>query len=120
MKIQITPLAESKLQASLKERPGLFKLFFDTEGCGCDGIHVLLIVHEADAGDAAIETDGLPFVISRQQEIFYEDNMRLDADERISSFKLDSNSQIYSRNILVRDVRSTDIPQPAAGTLCDI
>ncbi|MNC36993.1 hypothetical protein D3C75_855410 [compost metagenome] len=79
---------------------------------------MLLIVNQAEPGDAAIETDSLPFVISRQQEIFYEDNMRLDADERIPSFKLDSHSQIYGKNILVRDTRGTDGPQQAAGTLC--
>ncbi|OKP83748.1 iron-sulfur cluster biosynthesis family protein [Paenibacillus sp. P32E] len=81
---------------------------------------MLLVVNQAEAGDTTIETDNLPFVISRQQEIFYEDSMRLDADERISSFKLDSNSQIYGMNILVRDVRSTGMPLETTGTLCSV
>lgn len=116
MKIQVTPVAENKLRASLNNEPGVFKLFYDTEGCGCDGINVLLIVNQAEDGDTPIEAGTLPFIISRQQEIFYEDNMRLDAEERFSSFKLDSHSQIYGKNILVRDVRSSHTPQAAAGT----
>ncbi|WP_342435981.1 iron-sulfur cluster biosynthesis family protein [Paenibacillus sp. FSL L8-0436] len=111
MKIQITPLAERKLKERLGDQPGLFKLFYDTEGCGCDGINVLLIVNEAQSGDVSIDADELPFIISRQQEIFYEEQMRLDAEERFSSFKLDSHSQIYGKNILVRDLRNTEVPQ---------
>ncbi|MEK4059017.1 MULTISPECIES: iron-sulfur cluster biosynthesis family protein [Paenibacillus] len=120
MKIQITPLAERKLKERLGDQPGLFKLFYDTEGCGCDGINVLLIVSEAQSGDVSIDAHELPFIISRQQEIFYEEQMRLDAEERFSSFKLDSHSQIYGKNILVRDLRNTEVPQPGAGIACEV
>lgn len=51
MMIQVTPLAERKLKERLEDQPGLFKLFYDTEGCGCDGINVLISVSEVeDAG----------------------------------------------------------------------
>ncbi len=106
MRIQVTPLAEKKLKERLGAQPGIFKLFYDTEGCGCDGINVLTIVYEAEKGDSVIEAGTLPFIISRQQEIFYEEKMRLDTEEQFSSFKLDSNSQIYGSNILVRDLRT--------------
>jgi uncharacterized protein YqkB len=106
MMIQVTPLAERKLKERLGDQPGFFKLFYDTEGCGCDGINVLLMVSEKEVGDSTIEAGSLPFIVSRQQEIFYEDKMRLDAEERFSSFKLNSDSQIYSNNILVREMRN--------------
>lgn len=120
MHIQVTPLAERKLTERLGGRPGLFKLFFDTEGCGCDGINVLLIVDEAAPGDIVIETGSLPFIVSGQQEIFYEERMRLDGEERFSSFKLDSDSQIYGKNILVRDIRNSGISPSPADALCGI
>lgn len=111
MMIQVTPLAERKLKERLEDRPGFFKLFYDTEGCGCDGINVLLIVSKVEDGDSTIEAGSLPFIVSRQQEIFYEDHIRLDTEERFSSFKLDSDSQIYGKNILVRDMRNVSTIQ---------
>lgn len=89
----------------------IFKLFYDTVGCGCDGINVLLIVSEVEQGDSRIETNSLPFIVSRQQEIFYEDKLRLDAEERFSSYKLVSDSQIYGNNIMVRDMRNVSTIQ---------
>jgi hypothetical protein len=65
MMIQVTPLAERKLKERLEDQPGFFKLFYDTEGCGCDGINVLLIVSEVEDGDSRIESDSLPFIVSR-------------------------------------------------------
>lgn len=110
--IQVTPLAERKLKERLGDQPGFFKLFYDTVGCGCDGINVLLIVSEVEQGDSRIETNSLPFIVKmRQQEIFYEDKMRLDAEERFSSYKLVSDSQIYGNNIMVRDMRNVSTIQ---------
>lgn len=111
MMIQVTPLAERKLKERLGDQPGFFKLFYDTVGCGCDGINVLLIVSEVEQGDSRIETNSLPFIVSKQQEIFYEDKMRLDAEERFSSYKLVSDSQIYGNNIMVRDMRNVSTIQ---------
>lgn len=72
---------------------------------------MLLIVSEVEQGDSRIETNSLPFIVSRQQEIFYEDKMRLDAEERFSSYKLVSDSQIYGNNIMVRDMRNVSTIQ---------
>ncbi|NUU61462.1 iron-sulfur cluster biosynthesis family protein [Paenibacillus agri] len=118
MIIQVTPLAERKLKERLGDQPGIFKLFYDTQGCGCDGINVLLIVDQAGPEDLRIDAGGLPFIVSRQQEIFYEDKMRLDGEERFTSFKLDSDSQIYGKNILIRDIRGTEAPLPGEGAAC--
>ncbi|UQZ32153.1 hypothetical protein C2I18_00450 [Paenibacillus sp. PK3_47] len=120
MHIRLTPLAERKLTEKLDGRPGLFRLFFDTESCGCDGITVLLIVDEAAPGDIPVETGSLPFVVSGQQEIFYEEHMRLDSEEHYSSFKLDSDSQIYSRNIQVRDIRGSGASSAPSSASCSI
>ncbi|WP_306431092.1 hypothetical protein [Paenibacillus sp. XY044] len=38
MIILIDPYTEEKLVKSLAGRPGFFKLFYDTENCGCNGV----------------------------------------------------------------------------------
>ncbi|WP_438349860.1 iron-sulfur cluster biosynthesis family protein [Paenibacillus sp. FA6] len=105
MNIQVTPLAKEKLKEALGDQPGYFKLFFDTVGCGCDGITVLLIMSQPDIGDIEIEASSLPFLINPQHEIYYEDVMSLDVDPNFPSYKLSSNSTIYSSNVKTRDIR---------------
>ncbi|MFC3746251.1 iron-sulfur cluster biosynthesis family protein [Paenibacillus sp. GCM10012306] len=120
MIIQVTSLAERKLKERLGDQPGVFKLFYDTVGCGCDGINVILIVDHAEPGDQQVDAGALPFIISGQQAIFYEDKMRLDGEEHFSSFKLSSDSQLYSKNILVRDLRGQEAPLPFEGAACEV
>ncbi|OAB47089.1 iron-sulfur cluster biosynthesis family protein [Paenibacillus antarcticus] len=108
MKIQITPLAQQKLKESLGNQPGFFKFFFDTDGCGCDGITVLLITDEPDNGDIEIDAGSLPFIINAQQAIFYEELMILDVERNYPSYKLSSDSTIYSSNVKTRDMRVND------------
>lgn len=108
MQIQITPLAEQKLREALGDRPGYFKLFYDTVDCGCDGITVLLIRSQPDTGDIEIDAGTLPFLINPQQDIFYEELMLLDVEANYPSFKLSSHSTIYSSNVKTRDIREEE------------
>ncbi|MGF7047209.1 uncharacterized protein YqkB [Paenibacillus sp. DS2015] len=105
MIIQLTPLAEDRLKTSLGDQPGYFKLFYDTEGCGCDGISVLLIINGPDSGDINVDAGLIPLLINPQQAIYYEEFMRLDADPNYPSFKLSSDSMVYSTNVTIRDIR---------------
>lgn len=109
MKIQVSALAEQKLREALGDQPGYFKLFYDTVDCGCDGITVLLIRSEPDIGDIEIDAGTLPFLINPQQEIFYEELMLLDVEPNYPSYKLSSNSTIYSSNVKTRDIREEEI-----------
>lgn len=120
MIIQVTPLAEKKLKDRLGDQPGVIKLFYDTVGCGCDGINVLLILDQAEPGDQKVDAGALPFIVSGQQAIFYEEHMRLDGEEHFSSFKLSSDSQLYSKNILVRDLRGQEAPLPFGEAACEV
>ncbi|WP_237171607.1 MULTISPECIES: iron-sulfur cluster biosynthesis family protein [Paenibacillus] len=47
----------------------------------------------------------MPFLVSGQQAIYFEESMRLDADEKFPSYKLSSASTFYSNNVKTRDVR---------------
>ncbi|MDT3426684.1 uncharacterized protein YqkB [Paenibacillus forsythiae] len=120
MRIQVTPLASQRLKERLGSRPGTFKLLYDTVDCGCDGIHVLLILDGPDTGDLQVEAGDLPLVVNSQHVIFYEDNLKLDADENTTSFKLSSDSQLYGQNIQVRDMRDLKEPRPDPASLCGI
>ncbi|NGM81324.1 iron-sulfur cluster biosynthesis family protein [Paenibacillus sp. 7124] len=120
MKIQVTPLAEKRLKERLGSRPGTFKLFYDTVDCGCDGINVLLILDKPDTGDLHVEAGDLPVVVGNQHEIFYEEQLKLDADSNTSSFKLSSDSQLYGQNILVRDTRGLQEFESAPASACEV
>ncbi|UOK62464.1 iron-sulfur cluster biosynthesis family protein [Paenibacillus sp. OVF10] len=114
MIIQVSPLAEARLTEKLGDRPGYFKLFYDTDGCGCDGIAVLLILNEPDSDDVTVEAESLPFVINKQQQIYFEPSLRLQSEHSFPSFRLSSDSMIYGSNVKVHDLRDTaDVaPQP--------
>ncbi|MFD1774335.1 iron-sulfur cluster biosynthesis family protein [Paenibacillus rhizophilus] len=120
MKIHLTPLAEKRLKKRLGSQPGTFKLFYDTVDCGCDGINVLLILDKPDTGDLHVEAGDLPVVVGNQHEIFYEEQLKLDADENTSSFKLSSDSQLYGQNILVRDMRGLEGVEPVQASACEV
>ncbi|MNN12523.1 hypothetical protein D3C76_87580 [compost metagenome] len=105
IKIEITPLAEQRIQETLGDKPGVIKLIYDTEGCGCDGINRLLIQRESGKFDTPIDAPPFNFVVDQQHQIFYEANLRLDAEANYPVFKLSSDSSIYSTNVSIEDLR---------------
>ncbi|MCP1132414.1 iron-sulfur cluster biosynthesis family protein [Paenibacillus polysaccharolyticus] len=105
MIIQVSPQAEARLMEQLGNRPGFFKLFYDTAGCSSDGIAVLLILNERDSDDVPIEAGSLPFVINKEQKIHFEACLRLQSENNFPSFRLSSDSTIYGSNVKVHDLR---------------
>ncbi|WP_313636895.1 iron-sulfur cluster biosynthesis family protein [Paenibacillus sp. FSL K6-0276] len=105
MFIQLNPLTIEKLKENLGERPGYFKLFFDTEGCGCNGVIVIQIISEPYATDIEVQKEPFTFFVDRQQESLFDEQMRLEADEHYPSFRLSSDSSLLGSNIRVRDIR---------------
>lgn len=109
MEIQIGSLAKERLVESLGNRPGFFKLFYDTEGCGCNGVIVILITDKPAQFDIEIETNLTlaPFLVDPKQQHNLDETMRLEAEENYPAFKLSSDSSLFSSNIRIRDVRGT-------------
>lgn len=105
MYIQLNTLTTDKLKESLGDRPGYFKLFVDTEDCGCNGVIVILIVNKPNITDIEVQSEPFSFWVDRQQESLFDEQMRLEADESYPSFKLISDSSQFGTNICVRDVR---------------
>lgn len=105
MNIQLNALTTEKLKENLGEQPGYFKLFFDTEGCGCNGVIVIQIISKPHATDIEVQKEPFVFFVDRQQESLFDEQMRLEADENYPSFKLSSDSNLLGNNIRVQDIR---------------
>lgn len=105
MHVQLNALTAERLQASLAGEPGYFKLFYDTEDCGCNGMLVIRIVKEPNATDIVFQKEPFVFICDRQQESLFDEVMKLEADEGYPSYKLTSDSTLFGSNIRVKDTR---------------
>ncbi|CAM3753622.1 MULTISPECIES: iron-sulfur cluster biosynthesis family protein [Paenibacillus] len=108
MIIKLTPEADLKLKELLGGKPGAVRLIYDTEGCGCavNGVPGLQIVDGAADGDTAIQTNGsIPLVINGKQEVFFEEELKLDLRSGTANFRLTSRNQTYGTNIIATDTR---------------
>ncbi|WP_019911105.1 iron-sulfur cluster biosynthesis family protein [Paenibacillus sp. HW567] len=108
MYIQLDTLASKRLEEHLAEQSGYLKLFYDTEGCGCNGVLVIQIVSEPNNTDIVIQREPFTFLCDRQQESLFDERMRLEADEHYPSFKLSSDSSLFSNNVRIQDLRTAD------------
>ncbi|URJ46899.1 iron-sulfur cluster biosynthesis family protein [Paenibacillus polymyxa] len=103
--LELDSLSVERLELALSGRPGMFKLFYDTEDCGCNGVLVILVVTTPNATDKAVQSEPYSFWVDRQQEQQFDGRMRLEADPSYPSFKLSSDAGIFSSNIRIKDVR---------------
>lgn len=120
MHIQITDLAAKRLTESLNDQPGYFKVFYDMEGCGCNGIIVILIVDEPADLDTQIETNLVPFYVDPKQQLNLEQHMKLNTEENYPSFTLSSDSSVLSSNVRVRDNRGVVTGSSNASDACKL
>ncbi|MHA7966804.1 iron-sulfur cluster biosynthesis family protein [Paenibacillus sp. CAU 1782] len=120
MQLHITELASNRLTKHLNNQAGVFKIFYDTEGCGCNGVIVILIVDEPDALDVVIESNLSPFYVDAKQQFNLEQQMKLDAEPNYPSFKLSSDSGVFSSNVRVRDIRSATVGGSAVTNACSL
>ncbi len=109
MHIQLDTLTTNRLHKSLAGQPGSFKLFYDTEDCGCNGVLVIQIITEPNATDIVFQQEPFTFLCDRQQESLFDEVMRLEAEENYPSYKLTSDSTLFGSNIRVRDTRQQTV-----------
>ncbi|WP_151734052.1 iron-sulfur cluster biosynthesis family protein [Paenibacillus tengchongensis] len=105
MHIQLDPLTEGRLRESLGGRPGYFKIFYDTEDCGCNGMLVIRIVDEPSPTDIRFQEEPFVFLCDRQQEQQFDPVLRIEADPGYPSFKVTSDAALYGSNIRIQDKR---------------
>ena len=75
--LELDSLSVERLASVLSGRPGMFKLFYDTEDCGCNGVLVILVVDAPNATDIAVQSNSYSFWIDRQHEQHFDIRMRL-------------------------------------------
>ena len=107
MKITFTDSAIERLTPYMDQGDARLKLVFDTEGCGCsvNGVPTLWLVSEESQQDLTAETNSFKLIYNSKDEIFYEANMKIDFSERIKSYILKSNNQIYNAGMSLVDKR---------------
>ncbi|AHM64622.1 iron-sulfur cluster biosynthesis family protein [Paenibacillus polymyxa] len=103
--LELDSLSVERLAMVLSGRPGMFKLFYDTEDCGCNGVLTVLVIDAPNATDTAIQSDSYSFWVDRQQEQQFDSQMRLEADPSYPSFKVSSDAGILSSNVRIQDRR---------------
>lgn len=107
MKISLDFAAENLIREALGDQPGLVRLVYDTENCGCgmSGIPGLQLASQPGAYDLPVENDVFPFWIDRMQAVFFEDQLLLTGEKTGKTLRLDGISQFYKSNIRLTDRR---------------
>ncbi|MDQ0915473.1 iron-sulfur cluster biosynthesis family protein [Paenibacillus sp. V4I5] len=107
MKITFTDTAIHRLTPFVGKKEAILKLVFDTEDCGCsvNGVPTLWLVSQANTDDLAAETETFKLIYKAKDEIFFEENMKIDYHERNKSYILKSNNQIYNAGMSLVDKR---------------
>lgn len=107
MNITFTDAAVQRLAPYIDHSDAYLKLVFDQEGCGCsvNGVPTLWLVSEADKKDLTAATNALSLIYKDKDEIFFEENMRIDFSEANKSYILKSDNQIYNAGMSLVDKR---------------
>ncbi len=73
MRIALDSRAEGRIHEAMGQEPGLMRLVYDTEDCGCgmSGVPGLEIAGEPGAYDIPMENEAFPFWIDRLQAVFF-------------------------------------------------
>lgn len=109
MKIKVNKAAEELLKKKLGDKPGVIRLIYDTEGCGCavNGVPAFHIVSNTELSDIKIESNvpELTFIIDGQRAVFFEEELTLTTDPGDLSLRLSSNGQHYGMYLFPKDDR---------------
>src|SRR5574342_1229540 len=95
MKMKITQTAADKLKEKISGKEGYLKLKYDIDGCGCavNGVAALWLESEQEQNEIEIETNGLPVLIEKAKEVFFDEQMTLDYSAAAGCFQLKSSSE---------------------------
>lgn len=107
MKMTLNALAEKIIADTMGQKPGMLRLVYDTENCGCgmSGVPGVHIVSEPGAYDIPLESDSYPFWVDKMQAVFFENELTLQGEETGGTLRLDGASQFYKSNIRLIDRR---------------
>lgn len=99
MQIELSETAEKMLQEALLAAPGKqIQLAYDSEGCGCavSGVPALWLTDQPVGETEQIQTNGTPIHIQSVKKVFFDEQMKMDADEKSNTFSLKSKSEMLN------------------------
>ncbi|MFD2617711.1 iron-sulfur cluster biosynthesis family protein [Terrilactibacillus laevilacticus] len=100
MHITWTEQAQNKIHEIIKQHPnGHFVLNYDREGCGCsdDGIYTLGFTDEPIQNEVQIDTNSVPIYVMSYNQVYLDNEMTIDYDEKTKNFDLKSLNQIMNQ-----------------------
>ncbi|MDB4868913.1 MAG: iron-sulfur cluster biosynthesis family protein [Cohnella sp.] len=85
----------------------IWRLVYDTEGCGCavNGVPALWAVNAPEPGDTAADSDPFTLWHDPRHALYFEDTLRISYQPETRSFRLASDGQIYTSRMVLGDRR---------------
>lgn len=120
MKIELNAVTEARLRELKGEQPSCYKLYYDTESCGCNGVLTLQLRTEPLDTDIIVQEQPFVFAVDRQQQQQFDRKMKIEADPAYPSFKVTGDSGLFSSNVRVQDVRGGKAADADGAAHCEI
>jgi uncharacterized protein YqkB len=107
MKISWSKEAIHEVEARFGSDVKLWKLVFDSEGCGCsvDGVPTLWAVNAPLPDDVQADSDAFGVWYEKQHEMYFDEPLRISYLPGNRSFKLASDGQTYTNTFKLQDLR---------------
>lgn len=95
MEILITEEAQERINRLIKDKEGYVKLKYDTDECGCVmyGVTNLWLVSDLESDDYEVKTNQRSIYIERSKEVFLDEQLTIDFNEKAFCFILKSPNQ---------------------------
>lgn len=109
MEITISDLAAEKIKQYRKDKEGFLKLKYDTEDCGCVmcGVSNIWLVSKLEDDDYKVETNNGGIYVEKSKEVFYDDFLTIDFNEKAHCFQLKSPGQYLNPRMSFFDKTQT-------------
>lgn len=95
MEISITERAQERIEKLIKDKQGYVKLKYDSDECGCVmcGVTNLWLVSDLESDDYEVKTDRGSIYIEKSKEVFLDEDLTIDFNEKTFCFILKSPNQ---------------------------
>lgn len=102
--------SDEAIKAALAHFPAntVWKLVYDSEGCGCavSGVPALWAIDAPADDELPIASNAFTVWIEQRHVVFFEESMRISYVSDTKSFKLSSDNQIYTSRLPLQNKQS--------------
>lgn len=111
MKIGMNEATVERLRERMGDGGGCFKLYYDVESCGCNGVLTIQLLDTPWKTDVAVQERPFKFVVDRQQQQQFDEIMTVEADPGYPSYKISGSTGLFSSNVRLVDLRSRAVDE---------